>query len=41
MLLLFQKTLKVGITSQEMGFGKVMQPLRLSLVGEMKGPDVF
>jgi len=23
------------------GFGKVMMPLRLSLVGEMKGPDVF
>jgi glutamyl-tRNA synthetase len=26
---------------QEIGFGKVMMPLRLSLVGEMKGPDVF
>ena len=24
-----------------MGFGKVMMPLRLALVGEMKGPDVF
>ncbi|MDC8005095.1 glutamate--tRNA ligase [Aureisphaera galaxeae] len=32
---------KGWITSQEMGFGKVMMPLRLSLVGEMKGPDVF
>ena len=33
--------IKDWITSQEMGFGKVMMPLRLSLVGEMKGPDVF
>lgn len=33
--------IKGWITSQEMGFGKVMMPLRLSLVGEMKGPDVF
>ena len=24
-----------------MGFGKVMMPLRLSLVGAMQGPDVF
>ena len=24
-----------------MGFGKVMMPLRLALVGAMKGPDVF
>ena len=32
---------KGWITSQEIGFGKVMMPLRLSLVGEMKGPDVF
>jgi glutamyl-tRNA synthetase len=24
-----------------LGFGKVMMPLRLALVGEMKGPDVF
>ena len=33
--------IKGWINSQEMGFGKVMMPLRLSLVGEMKGPDVF
>lgn len=32
---------KGWITDQGMGFGKVMMPLRLSLVGEMKGPDVF
>lgn len=33
--------IKVWITSKEIGFGKVMMPLRLALVGEMKGPDVF
>jgi len=32
---------KEWISSSEMGFGKVMMPLRLALVGEMKGPDVF
>lgn len=32
---------KGWITSQELGFGKVMMPLRLALVGDMKGPDVF
>ena len=36
-----QTTIKGWITSKEIGFGKVMQPLRLSLVGAMKGPDVF
>ncbi len=29
------------ITNKEIGFGKVMQPLRLSLVGGLKGPDLF
>ena len=33
--------IKAWITSKEIGFGKVMMPLRLALVGEMKGPDVF
>jgi glutamyl-tRNA synthetase len=32
---------KAWVSSQELGFGKVMMPLRLALVGEMKGPDVF
>jgi glutamyl-tRNA synthetase len=32
---------KEWITSKEIGFGKVMQPLRLSLVGAMKGPHIF
>ncbi len=32
---------KEWITSKEIGFGKVMQPLRLSLVGAMKGPHLY
>ena len=36
-----QNETKAWITSKEIGFGKIMQPLRLSLVGDMKGPDVF
>ena len=33
--------IKGWITSQNIGFGKVMMPLRLALVGDLKGPDVF
>ena len=33
--------LKGWIKDQEIGFGKVMMPLRLSLVGSLMGPDVF
>jgi len=33
--------LKEWITNKEIGFGKVMQPLRLSLVGALKGPHLF
>ncbi|MFC4633747.1 glutamate--tRNA ligase [Dokdonia ponticola] len=36
-----QDAVKGWITRNELGFGKVMQPLRLSLVGAMQGPDVF
>lgn len=36
-----QEKVKAWITSKEVGFGKVMQPFRLSLVGSMQGPDVF
>jgi len=32
---------KNWITSNEIGFGKVMQPFRLSLVGALKGPHLF
>lgn len=34
-------TIKPWIGEQGIGFGQVMMPLRLSLVGTMKGPDVF
>ena len=36
-----QARVKSWITSNNIGFGKVMQPFRLSLVGAMQGPDVF
>jgi len=36
-----QTDIKGWMTSNEIGFGKVMMPLRLSLVGALKGPDVF
>ena len=36
-----QDNVKSWITTSELGFGKVMQPFRLSLVGAMQGPDVF
>ncbi len=36
-----QTAIKGWITSKEIGFGKVMQPLRLSLVGKLAGPDLF
>jgi glutamyl-tRNA synthetase len=29
------------MTTNEIGMGKVMQPLRLSLVGALKGPHLF
>jgi glutamyl-tRNA synthetase len=36
-----ENIVKQWITAKEIGFGKVMQPFRLSLVGAMKGPHVF
>ncbi|MBP1838676.1 glutamate--tRNA ligase [Formosa algae] len=36
-----QNDIKGWITSKEIGFGKVMMPLRLALVGALQGPDVF
>ena len=36
-----ENIVKQWITSKEIGFGKVMQPFRLSLVGAMKGPHIF
>ena len=37
----FENTIKEWISDKEIGFGKVMQPFRLSLVGELKGPHLF
>lgn len=36
-----QTEIKGWITSKEIGFGKVMMPLRLALVGALQGPEVF
>ncbi|MFS4483497.1 glutamate--tRNA ligase [Hyunsoonleella sp. 2307UL5-6] len=36
-----QTDIKGWVTSNEIGFGKVMMPLRLALVGALQGPDVF
>lgn len=36
-----QADIKAWIGKKEVGFGKVMQPLRLALVGALKGADVF
>lgn len=36
-----QTALKAWIVEKGLGFGKVMQPFRLALVGAMQGPDVF
>jgi glutamyl-tRNA synthetase len=37
----FETAVKEWITAKEIGYGKVMQPFRLSLVGELKGPHLF
>ena len=36
-----ETTVKGWITEKELSFGKVMPPLRLVIVGEMKGPHIF
>ena len=36
-----EDTVKVWINKSELGFGKVLMPFRLSLVGSMSGPHVF
>jgi glutamyl-tRNA synthetase len=36
-----QTNIKGWITENNIGFGKVMMPLRLALVGALQGPDVF
>jgi len=36
-----EKSVKDWVVSQNIGFGRIMMPLRLALVGALKGPDVF
>mgnify|MGYP000224037394 CR=1 FL=1 len=36
-----EKEIKEWISSKEIGYSKVMQPLRLSLVGKLAGPHLF
>ena len=36
-----QSAVKGWITENEIGFGKVMMPLRIALVGALEGVDVF
>ncbi len=36
-----QESVKNWIKSKEIGFGKVMMPLRLALVGALQGPDLY
>lgn len=38
---IIEDQVKIWITTNEIGFGKVMQPFRLSLVGALKGPHLF
>lgn len=36
-----QESVKSWIKNKEIGFGKVMMPLRLALVGALQGPDLY
>ncbi|HEU4496092.1 MAG TPA: glutamate--tRNA ligase [Flavobacterium sp.] len=36
-----ESTVKAWMEAEEIGMGKIMQPLRLSLVGSLKGPHLF
>ncbi len=36
-----ETAIKTWIQENGLGMGKIMQPLRISVVGEMKGPDLF
>lgn len=33
--------LRIGIADNNYAFGQIMAPLRLALVGELKGPHIF
>ena len=36
-----EKIVKEWLTTNELGFGRVMPPFRLALVGAMSGPHLF
>ena len=36
-----QENVKSWIKEKEVGFGKVMMPLRIALVGALQGPDLY
>lgn len=36
-----EKIISEWITSRELGFGKVMNPFRVAIVGAAKGPHMF
>src|SRR5690606_38716751 len=36
-----ESDIKNWIQENELGMGKIMQPLRIAMVGDMKGPDLF
>ena len=38
---LLEEAVKQYMEAKSLGFGQVMPPLRLALVGELKGPHVF
>ncbi len=38
---IIEAVVKRWMTENEIGMGKVMQPLRLSIVGALKGPHLF
>lgn len=38
---IIEENVKNWISENNVGMGKVMQPLRVAMVGEMKGPDLF
>ena len=38
---IIEETIKLWISENNIGMGKVMQPLRVAMVGAMRGPDLF
>ena len=38
---IIEEKVKTWISESELSFGKVMPPLRLVIVGDMKGPHLF